>query len=76
MVAVTFEADSLRINTLSESVLLLLKTFLKLLFWKDLQDGHRMSLNVGPSKWSSVLGTAKSCTAPNLMNMVDDPISI
>jgi hypothetical protein len=47
MVAVTFEVVFLRTNTLSESVFALLKTFLELLFWNGLQDGHRMSLNVG-----------------------------
>jgi hypothetical protein len=30
----------------------------------------------GPSKQSSVLGMAKSCTRPNLANMVDGPISL
>jgi hypothetical protein len=82
MVAVTFEVVSLRTNTLSESVLALLKTFLELLFWNALQDGRRMSLNVGnvklcgPSKRSSVLGTAKSHTGPNLANIVDVQISL
>jgi hypothetical protein len=79
MAAVTFEVVSLRTNTLSESVFPLLKTFLELLFWNALQDGHRMSLNVasvGPSKRSSVLGIAKSRTGPNLANMVYGPISI
>jgi hypothetical protein len=60
-------------------VFALLKTFLELLFWNALQDGRRMSLNVGnvgPSKQSSVLGTAKSRTGPNLANMVDGPVSI
>jgi hypothetical protein len=47
MVAVTFEVVSLCTNTLSESVFPLLKTFLELLFWNALQDGRRMSLNVG-----------------------------
>jgi hypothetical protein len=47
MVAVTFEVVSLRTNILSESVFALLKTFLELLFWNALQDGRRMSLNVG-----------------------------
>jgi hypothetical protein len=47
MVAVTFEVVSLRSSTLSESVFPLLKTFLELLFWNTLQDGRRMSLNVG-----------------------------
>jgi hypothetical protein len=47
MVAATIEVVSLRTNTLSESVFSLLKTFLELLFWNDLQDGRRMSLNVG-----------------------------
>jgi hypothetical protein len=60
MVAVTFEVVSLCTNTLSESVFLLLKTFMELLFWNALQDGRSMSLNVGsvkicgPSKFSSV----------------------
>jgi hypothetical protein len=55
----------------------LLKTFMELLFWIVLQDGRRMSLNVGnvgPSKRSSVLGIAKIRTGPNLANMVDGPI--
>jgi hypothetical protein len=47
MVAVTFEAVSLRTNTLSESLFALLKTFLELIFWNALQDGRRVSLNVG-----------------------------
>jgi hypothetical protein len=47
MVAVTFEVVSLRTNTVSESVFALLKIFLELLFWNALQDGRRMSLNVG-----------------------------
>jgi hypothetical protein len=47
MVAVTFEVVSLRTNGRSESVFELLKTFLDLLFWNALQDGRRMSLNVG-----------------------------
>jgi hypothetical protein len=72
----TFEVVSLRTNTLCESVFSLLKTFLELLFWNALQDGCHMSVNVGPSKWSSVLGIAKSRTGPNLANMVDGPISI
>jgi hypothetical protein len=79
MVAFTFEVASLRTNTLSESAFALLKTFLELLFWNALQDGHRMSLNVGnvgPSKRSSVLGIAKSRTGPNLANTVDGPISM
>jgi hypothetical protein len=57
-------------------VFALLKTFLELLFWNALQDGRRMSLNVGPSKLSSVLGIAKSRTGPNLANIVDGPISM
>jgi hypothetical protein len=67
----------LRTNTLTESVFPLLKTFLELLFWNALQNGRRMSLNVGnvgPSKRSSVLGIAKSRAGPNLANMVDGPI--
>jgi hypothetical protein len=79
MVAVTFEIVSLRTNTLSELVFSLLRTFLELLFWNALQDCCRMSLNVGnvgPSKRSSVSGIAKSRTGPNLVNMVDGPISI
>jgi hypothetical protein len=76
MVAFTFEVVSVRTNTLRESMFLVLKTFLELLFWNALQDGHRMSLNVGPSKRSSVLGKAKSRTGPNLANIVDGPISI
>jgi hypothetical protein len=79
MVAFTFEVVSLRTNTLSESVLALLKSFLELLFWNVLRDGRRMSLNVGhvgfPKRYS-VLGIARSRTGPNLANMVDDPISI
>jgi hypothetical protein len=47
MVAVTFEIVSLRTSALSESVFPLLKAFLELLFWNTLQDGRRMSLNVG-----------------------------
>jgi hypothetical protein len=47
MVAVTFEVVSLRTNTLSESVIPLLKTFLELLFWNAVHDGRRMSVNVG-----------------------------
>jgi hypothetical protein len=47
MVAVTFEVVSLRTNTLIESVFAPLKTFLELRFWNVLQDGRRMSLNVG-----------------------------
>jgi hypothetical protein len=43
MVAVTFEVVSLRTSALSESVF----AQLKLLFWNALQDGRRMSLNVG-----------------------------
>jgi hypothetical protein len=74
MVAVAFEVVSLRTNTLSQSVFALLKTFLELLFWNALQDGRRMSLNVGPSKRSSVMGIAKSRTGPNLANMVGGPI--
>jgi hypothetical protein len=66
----------LRTITLGESVIPLLKTFLELLFWNALQHGRRMSLNVGPSKRSSVLGIVKSRTGPNLANMVDGPISI
>jgi hypothetical protein len=72
MVAVTFEVVSLRTNTLSEPVFPLLKTFMELLFWNALQDGHHMSLNVdkvGPSKWSSVFGIAKSHMEPNLVNV-------
>jgi hypothetical protein len=76
MVAVILEVVSLRTSTLRESVFPPLKTFLELFFWNILQDGRRMSLNVGPSKRSSVLGTAKSRTGPNLTNMVDGPISI
>jgi hypothetical protein len=79
MVAVTFEVVSLRTNTLSESVFPLLKIFLELLFWNVLQDGRRISLNVGnvgPSKRSLVSGIARSRTGPNLTNVVDGPISI
>jgi hypothetical protein len=79
MVAVTFEAVSLRTNTLSDSMLPLLTAFLELLFWNALQDGRRMSLNVdgvSPSKRSSVLGIAKSRTGPNLATLVNGPISI
>jgi hypothetical protein len=76
MVAVTFEVVSLFTNTLSESVFPLLKTFLELLFWNALQGCRRMSLNVGPSKRSSVSGIVKSRTGPNLANMVDGPIPI
>jgi hypothetical protein len=47
MVAAILDVVSLRTNTLSESVFALLKTLLELLFWNDLQDGRRMSLNVG-----------------------------
>jgi hypothetical protein len=47
MVAVTFEVVSLRSNTLSELVFPLFKTFLELLFLNALQDGRRMSLDVG-----------------------------
>jgi hypothetical protein len=47
MVAVTFKVVSLHTNTLSESVFAQFKTFLELLFWNTLQDGRRMSLNVG-----------------------------
>jgi hypothetical protein len=47
MVAVTFEVVSLRTNALSESMFALLKTFLELFFCNALQDGRRMSLNVG-----------------------------
>jgi hypothetical protein len=32
--------------------------------------------NLWHSKRSSVLGIAKSCTGPNLVNMVDGPISL
>jgi hypothetical protein len=42
MVAVTFEVVSLHTSSLSESVFPLL-----LLFWNALQDGRRVSLNVG-----------------------------
>jgi hypothetical protein len=79
MVAVTFEVVSVRTNTFSELVFPLLETFLELLFWNALQDGRRMSLNVGnvcPSKWSSVLEIDKSRMGPNLANMMDGPISI
>jgi hypothetical protein len=79
MVAVTFKVVSLCTSTLSELVFPPLKTFLKLLFWNALQDGCCMSLNVdsvGPSKWSSVLGIAKSRMGPNLVNMVDGQISL
>jgi hypothetical protein len=47
MVAVTFEVVSLLTSTLSESVFALLKSFLELLILDALQDGRRMSLNVG-----------------------------
>jgi hypothetical protein len=47
MVAVTFEVVSFRIITLSESVFAQPKTFLEFLFWNSLQDGRRISLNVG-----------------------------
>jgi hypothetical protein len=47
VVAVTFEVVSLLTITLTESAFALLKTYLELLYWNDLQDGHRMSLNVG-----------------------------
>jgi hypothetical protein len=47
MVAVTFEVVSLRSSTHSESVFALFKTFLELVFWNALQDGRRMSPNVG-----------------------------
>jgi hypothetical protein len=53
MVAVTFEVVALRSNALSESEFAQLKTFLELLFWNALQDGRRMSLNVG-RVWKSV----------------------
>jgi hypothetical protein len=43
MVGVTFEAVSFCTSTLRESVFVLLKTFLELLFWNALQDGRRMS---------------------------------
>jgi hypothetical protein len=79
MVAVTFKVVSLLTNTLSESVFSLLRTFLELLFWNSLQDGRRMSLNVGsvgPSKRSSVLEIAISRSGPNLANMVGGPISL
>jgi hypothetical protein len=82
MVAVTFEVVSLRTIALSESVFPLLKTFLELIFWNALQDGHRMFLNVGslkiygPSKRSSLLGIAKSRKGPNLTNIVDGPITL
>jgi hypothetical protein len=55
MVAVTFEVVSLRTNTLSESVFPLLKTFLELLFRNDLQDGRRMSPNVGMLAFQSFI---------------------
>jgi hypothetical protein len=74
MIAITFEVVSLCTSTLSESVFALIKTFLEFLFWNALQDGRCMSLNVGPSKRSSVFGIAKSRTRPNLANMVDGPI--
>jgi hypothetical protein len=66
----------LRTNTLSELVFPLLKTFLELLFWNALQDGRRMSLKVGPSKRSSVLGITTSRMGPNLANMMDGLISM
>jgi hypothetical protein len=47
MVAVTFEVVSLRTSTLRESMFALLKKILELLFWNALQDGRRMSLNIG-----------------------------
>jgi hypothetical protein len=47
MIAVTFKVVSLRTNALSELVFRLLKTFLELLVWNALQDGHHMFLNVG-----------------------------
>jgi hypothetical protein len=45
----------------------------KLLFWNTLQDGHRVSLNVGnvgPPKRSSLSGIAKSYTGPNLAHIL------
>jgi hypothetical protein len=47
MVAATFEVVSLRTNKLSELEFPLLKTILERLFRNALQDGRRMSLNVG-----------------------------
>jgi hypothetical protein len=47
MVAATFEVVSLCTSAFSEPLFLLLKTYLELLFWNALQDGHHMSLNVG-----------------------------
>jgi hypothetical protein len=79
MVAVTFQVVSSRTNTLSKSVFPLVKIFLEPLFWNALQDGRKISLNVGnvgPSKRSSVLGIDKSRTGPDIANMVDGPISI
>jgi hypothetical protein len=55
MVAVIFEVVSLRTSTLSESVFTQLKTFLEPLFWTALQDGRRMSLNVGNVRKSLAL---------------------
>jgi hypothetical protein len=47
MVTVTFEVVSFHTDTFSELVFALFKTFLELLFWNALQDGRRMSMNVG-----------------------------
>jgi hypothetical protein len=78
MVAVTFEIVSLRTNTLSESVFPLLKTFLECCAgWSLHVPECQQCLKIcGPSKRSSVLGIAKSLTGPNLVNMVDGPISL
>jgi hypothetical protein len=78
MVAVIFEVVSLCTNTLSESVFPLLKTFLECSSgWLSHVPECRQCLKLcGPSKWASVLGIAKSRTGPNLVNMVDGPMSI
>jgi hypothetical protein len=83
MIAVTFEVVYLHTDTLSELVFALLSTFLELLVWYALQDGRRMSLNVN-SVWKFValqsglrfFVIAKSHTGPNLVNMMDGPISL
>lgn len=59
-VAVTSEVVSSHTNTLGESMFPMIKTFLKLLFWYALHDGHHMSMNVSSDWKTSILGIARS----------------
>jgi hypothetical protein len=78
MVAVTFEVVSLRTNTLGDLVFALLKTFMECSAgWSSHVPECRQCLKIcDPSKRSSVLGIAENHTVPNLVNMVDGPISL